>query len=246
MKKAGKEPEAAIPEQLVPRWTVRARIDIDPSALAWLGKDGFRRLATSYNPSNQRYESLGRVSWETARALLEKEGALIRDAVAQAGSSVEYGRIVEELAEQRGFWDDAGRLSGLDLGIVGPVAVLASSGCVTFDSCAGHVECPRVDFYVPEARRTEYLALLTKAARTSRAGLINDTEGRLEVFAATVVRLWRFAASFLELAVSAGLRHVPEPKRAKGTGPQLILPGFGPAMSQGREEGRGDWDSEEE
>lgn len=217
-------------ESAVPRWRVRARIQVDPSALSWVGASGFRDLANAYNPSNQQYKPIGPMSWKLAKTLLDLEGELIREAALRAGSPKAFGDRLDELAEERQTRELLGRLESLDLGVISPVSVLCASGCVTFNSCSGHEDYPRVQFYVPLARRRDYLDVLRESCTSSLTGLVNDAEGRLELFGSSVVRMWRFSSSFLEVARKLKLRHVPETRKRNDK--QLMLPGF--VLKKGR------------
>jgi hypothetical protein len=196
-------------DTVTPRWEVKIRIRVNAGALTWLGEQGFKDLRNGFHPANREYKDLRRITWKTAKEVLQAEREIFDEALSTATTPREFMDLIYDLANDNDFSGYFPRLSQLDTGIMSSVAALSASGCTPFESCAGGMAHPHVDFYVPEVGQEAYLDALKKSARAASAGLINADEGRLEVFGDHILKLWRFAEYYCEIAQSHGLKNTP-------------------------------------
>ena len=157
---------------------------VDTSVLLWPDE---AELEDYGSAGNRLYQDMRAISWETAATLLDLEEALLS----------EHGWDPYAARQHLSDEDIDNTLWGLDFGVASTVFALSSAGCAPTDSCSGgsgHTQpCPVVKFFSPSSLVPDLLA----AASEARCGIVNDDDGSLLVYSATVDDLIRFARTLL-------------------------------------------------
>lgn len=165
----------------------------DPAWCDWPSSD---RVEDDRHPlGNHDYRDLRWISPYDAERVAELESELVERVRGAASPEDEMKLVDDEL------YEDPDGLLGLDLGVAGAVAALASIGCIPVASCNGgafggwhHEDHPLVAFYAP---RTLVPTLLRSATEAS-VGLDNH-EGALLLYADGVDGLMAFAGALRTL-----------------------------------------------
>ena len=163
---------------------VLIRREVDTSVRLWPDD---AELEYCGSAGNRLYEDMRRLSWEAAATLLDIEEALLS----------EHGWDLYAAKQHLGDYDIDSALRGLDFGVASTVFALSAGGCAPTDSCvggSGHSQpCPVVKFFAPASVVADLLA----AASEAGCGLINEYDGRLLVYSATIENLIRFARALV-------------------------------------------------
>ena len=153
---------------------------VDTSVLLWPSEAELERYGSA---GNRLYEDMRGFSWEATATLLDLEETLLSE------HGWDPNAAKQHLREE----DIDGTLLGLDFGVASTVFALSAAGCLPTDSCVGglgHTQpCPVVRFFAPAATVPSLLAVASEAD----CGMINEYDGRLLVYSATVQDLMRFA-----------------------------------------------------
>jgi len=174
---------------------VDLRIVVNPRGMVWPSEGEFRGWEKDGAMANHSFVDLRDLDREEAESILEDEWELVEAAAKEIASTPEeFLDRFDALERYDEYVSDHPELSGIDLGVASAVAALSVIGCAPFSSCAGHGgNAPHVVFYA----RRKHVAVLKAAARAGRAGLVNNDEGRLEVFGASIMIMLRFAEQLL-------------------------------------------------
>ena len=182
----------------IPRHSVDIRIDVDDCLLTWPSRK--RRLSWGRDGhfGNVEYIPLDSdVDWSTAQEYLELELHVIERTAEQCGSPDDFMRVMEAVREEFGDEIDPPEVS--DTGINGVVFALAAFGCAPLTSCAGHLGAvPHVVFWT----KKKLLPTLIEASHHSSTGLINNEDGTVELYGASLVDLQMFASKLVEQSLS--------------------------------------------
>ena len=180
---------------MLPRFDVEVRIDeINPELLRVIWID---EVAEGIG-DNRLYGDVTGTNWSEVEPVIAAEEALLKAAESNAVDAADFERIVRETIGEQYPGDDfdEGPLSAflmLDGGVMAAVAALSAAGCVPTTSCNGnygHGEPhPSVRFSTDECR----LPLIRYASARSGCGLIMDSLGMLQVYAADVLAMVEFA-----------------------------------------------------
>lgn len=183
-------------ENKIPRWEVDRRIEVDLSLLHWPSEREFRKWRDGHH-ANRDFVDVRGAQWSEVRELLDAERRLVAEASLTCSHSGVFMEKLESLAEKSNFRDEFLEIPSFDVGIISTVWAISAAGCAPFTSCAGHRDPPHVDFYA----KAGLIPILKEAAEMAETGLVNNSEGRLEVFAESIPRMLRFAESLMELSI---------------------------------------------
>jgi hypothetical protein len=181
------------------------RVDADELRVVWLEEaiDGFG--------DNPHYREIAEVSWGDVADAIITERELLAEAVTRAKSDDDFDRLADHLVvdrlrkideeeddEEAFDRQQIHRLHELDLGVMSAVAALAAARALTTTSCRGHHSDrgetrPLVRFICDEQR----LPLISSAAADAHCGLLLDSQGMLQLHAADVEALIRFAEQMM-------------------------------------------------
>ena len=166
--------------------------EVDTATLRWPDDTDLDDYGSS---SNRLYRDMRAFSWDDAANALDLEETLL------SAHGWDLGAAQEGLADEDLFWT----LWDLDIGVASTVLALSAAGCVPTSSCSGgsgHTQpCPVVKFFSPPSHVPDLLAVASEAG----CGLVDDADGSLLVYSASVADLLRFARSLI------GLGRAPTP-----------------------------------